>query len=151
MGGAVIILFFLPWLDNCAVKSIRYRPDWHKYVYAVFVVNFVILAYLGTQPPSPVGERVSQSGHAVLLWVLLALCLGGAVKARSNQCLPASILRPTEPEVTKMKKLLRHCWLHWDWWPVHASPVAWFGTRRLTVRPTCPHCKTAPSCLWRTA
>ena len=62
MGGAVITLFFLPWLDNCAVKSIRYRPDWHKYLYAVFVVNFVVLAYLGVQPPSPVGERVSQVG-----------------------------------------------------------------------------------------
>ncbi len=62
MGGAVVILFFLPWLDNCAVKSIRYRPDWHKYLYAVFVVIFVILAYLGTQPPSAIGERVSQVG-----------------------------------------------------------------------------------------
>ena len=58
MGGGVVILFFLPWLDNCAVKSIRYRPDWHKYMYAVFVLNFVVLAYLGTQPPSAVGERV---------------------------------------------------------------------------------------------
>jgi len=62
MGGAVVILFFLPWLDQCSVKSIRYRPDWHKYLYAVFVFNFLILAYLGTQPPSPVGERVSQIG-----------------------------------------------------------------------------------------
>jgi ubiquinol-cytochrome c reductase cytochrome b subunit len=62
MGGAVIILFFLPWLDNCAVKSIRYRPDWHKYLYGIFVINFVVLAYLGTQPPSPIGERVSQVG-----------------------------------------------------------------------------------------
>jgi ubiquinol-cytochrome c reductase cytochrome b subunit len=62
MGGAVVILFFLPWLDNCAVKSIRYRPDCHKYLYAVFVINFVILAYLGTQPPSAIGERVSQVG-----------------------------------------------------------------------------------------
>jgi ubiquinol-cytochrome c reductase cytochrome b subunit len=62
MGGAVIILFFLPWLDKCEVKSIRYRPDWHKYLYAVFVVNFIVLAYLGVQPPSPVGERVSQVG-----------------------------------------------------------------------------------------
>ena len=62
MGGAVVILFFLPWLDNCAVKSIRYRPDWHKYLYAVFVVNFIVLAYLGVQPPSPIGERVSQVG-----------------------------------------------------------------------------------------
>jgi ubiquinol-cytochrome c reductase cytochrome b subunit len=62
MGGAVIILFFLPWLDHSPVKSIRYRPSWHKWVYGVFVVNFVVLAYLGVQPPSPIGERVSQVG-----------------------------------------------------------------------------------------
>ena len=62
MGGAVVILFFLPWLDCSPARSIRYRPDWHKWVYAVFVVNFVILAYLGVQPPSPIGERVSQVG-----------------------------------------------------------------------------------------
>jgi ubiquinol-cytochrome c reductase cytochrome b subunit len=62
MGGAVVIMFFLPWLDNSPVKSIRYRPDWHKYMYAVFVINFLILGYLGVQPPSPIGERVSQVG-----------------------------------------------------------------------------------------
>ena len=62
MGGAVIIMFFLPWLDHSPVKSIRYRPDWHKYVYAVFVIDFLILGYLGVQPPSPIGERVSQVG-----------------------------------------------------------------------------------------
>lgn len=62
MGGAVIILFFLPWLDYCQVKSIRYRPDWHKYLYGIFVVNFIVLAYLGVQPPSAIGERVSQAG-----------------------------------------------------------------------------------------
>ena len=62
MGGGVIVLFFLPWLDNCAVKSIRYRPDWHKYLYAVFVVDFLILGYLGTQPVSPIYSRVAQVG-----------------------------------------------------------------------------------------
>ena len=62
MGGAVVILFFLPWLDHCPVKSIRYRPNWHKTLYGIFVINFVILAYLGVQPPSPTGERVSQVG-----------------------------------------------------------------------------------------
>jgi len=62
MGGAVIILFFLPWLDHSPVKSIRYRPDWHKYLYGIFVINFIVLAYLGVQPPSPIGERVSQVG-----------------------------------------------------------------------------------------
>jgi ubiquinol-cytochrome c reductase cytochrome b subunit len=62
MGGAVIILFFLPWLDNSEVKSIRYRPDWHKYLYAVFVINFVVLGYLGIKAPSAINERVSQIG-----------------------------------------------------------------------------------------
>jgi len=62
MGGAVVILFFLPWLDHCEVKSIRYKPEWHKIMYGIFVINFFILAYLGVQPPSPIGERVSQVG-----------------------------------------------------------------------------------------
>ena len=62
MGGAVIILFFLPWLDHSEVKSIRYRPSWHKYLYGIFVINFLILGYLGVQPPSALGERVSQVG-----------------------------------------------------------------------------------------
>ena len=62
MGGAVVILFFLPWLDHCEVKSIRYKPEWHKIMYGIFVINFVVLAYLGVQPPSQIGERVSQVG-----------------------------------------------------------------------------------------
>jgi ubiquinol-cytochrome c reductase cytochrome b subunit len=62
MGGAVIILFFLPWLDNSQVKSIRYRPSWNNYLYGLFVLNFLVLGYLGVQAPSAIGERVSQVG-----------------------------------------------------------------------------------------
>ena len=62
MGGAVVIMFFLPWLDCSPVKSIRYRPGWHKGVLAVFVVVFLVLGYLGTQPPSPVANLISQAG-----------------------------------------------------------------------------------------
>jgi ubiquinol-cytochrome c reductase cytochrome b subunit len=62
MGGAVVIMFFLPWLDHAEAKSIRYRPTWHKWMYVAFVFWFCILGYLGVQPPSPVGERVSQVG-----------------------------------------------------------------------------------------
>ncbi|MEO6407757.1 MAG: cytochrome bc complex cytochrome b subunit [Burkholderiaceae bacterium] len=62
MGGAVIILFFLPWLDRSPVKSIRYRPGWHKTVYGVFVFFFLVLGYLGSQPPSEAGNYVSQIG-----------------------------------------------------------------------------------------
>jgi ubiquinol-cytochrome c reductase cytochrome b subunit len=62
MGGAVIILFFLPWLDHSPAKSIRYRPGWHKAVYGVFVVFFLVLGYLGIQPPSDIGTIIAQVG-----------------------------------------------------------------------------------------
>jgi ubiquinol-cytochrome c reductase cytochrome b subunit len=62
MGGAVVILFFLPWLDKSPVKSIRYRPDGVKYLFAVFVVFFLVLGYLGIQPPSAAGTLVAQIG-----------------------------------------------------------------------------------------
>jgi ubiquinol-cytochrome c reductase cytochrome b subunit len=62
MGGAVVIMFFLPWLDHSPAKSIRYRPDWHKWMYGIFVVNFVVLGYLGIKPPSAAGTLVSQVG-----------------------------------------------------------------------------------------
>ena len=52
-------------LDNSPVKSIRYRPSWHKYVYGVFVFFFLILGYLGAQPPSEVGNYVSQIGTLI--------------------------------------------------------------------------------------
>ncbi len=60
MGASVVILFSLPWIDNSPVKSIRYRPGWHLYLYALFVVAFVILGYFGTQPPSEIGGVLSK-------------------------------------------------------------------------------------------
>jgi ubiquinol-cytochrome c reductase cytochrome b subunit len=62
MGAAVIILFFLPWLDRSPAKSIRYRPEWHMALYLVFVVFFLVLGYLGIQPPSAGGTIVAQVG-----------------------------------------------------------------------------------------
>ena len=73
MGGSVVIFFFLPWLDNSPVKSIRYRPQFHKYIYAVFVVAFIILGYLGIQPPSPIGEKVSQICTIIYFGFFLAM------------------------------------------------------------------------------
>jgi ubiquinol-cytochrome c reductase cytochrome b subunit len=59
-GSSVVILAFLPWLDKSPVKSIRYRPDWHKYVYALFGLSFVTLGYLGTQLPTPAFTLLAQ-------------------------------------------------------------------------------------------
>ncbi len=73
MGGSVVIMFFLPWLDKSPVKSIRYRPQFHKYIYGVFVVSFVILGYLGIEPPSPVFEKISQVCTIYYLGFFLAM------------------------------------------------------------------------------
>jgi len=73
MGAAVLILFVLPWLDRSPVKSIRYRPGWHKYIYAVFVFFFLVLGYLGSQPPSTGGNVVSQIGTLVYFGFFLLM------------------------------------------------------------------------------
>jgi ubiquinol-cytochrome c reductase cytochrome b subunit len=62
MGAGVIILFFLPWLDASPVKSIRYRPGWHKAVYGLFVAFFLILGWLGVEPPSELKTLLAQIG-----------------------------------------------------------------------------------------
>ena len=54
MGGAVMILFLLPWLDRSPVKSIRYRGWLTKILIAIFVVAFVCLGWLGLQSGSTV-------------------------------------------------------------------------------------------------
>ncbi|MDE2081225.1 MAG: cytochrome bc complex cytochrome b subunit [Burkholderiales bacterium] len=62
MGLAVLILFVLPWLDRSPVRSIRYRPGWNKVLYGIFVIVFLVLGYLGIQPPSPTRNVIAQAG-----------------------------------------------------------------------------------------
>lgn len=50
MGGAIVVLFFLPWIDRCKVKSIRYRSGIFKANLIVFCVSFVVLGWLAMQP-----------------------------------------------------------------------------------------------------
>ncbi|ANA34876.1 cytochrome b [Ralstonia mannitolilytica] len=73
MGGSVVIFFFLPWLDQSPVKSIRYRPGFHKTLLIIFVIAFAVLGYLGIQPPSPIGSIVSQIGTIVYFAFFLAM------------------------------------------------------------------------------
>ncbi len=60
MGLALVMFFFLPWLDRSPVKSIRYKGPLFKIALGVFAVSFVILAYLGMQPASPVKTLIAQ-------------------------------------------------------------------------------------------
>ncbi len=45
-AGALLVLFFVPWLDTSKVRSGAFRPVF-KWFYWLFIVNFVMLAYLG--------------------------------------------------------------------------------------------------------
>ncbi len=58
MGLAIVLFFFLPWLDRSKVKSIRYRGWMYKFMLGLFAVTFVVLGYLGTKNP----------GHIDLIW-----------------------------------------------------------------------------------
>ncbi len=60
MGGAIAILFALPWLDKNPVKSIRYRGWPYKVALGLFVVSFVVLGYLGSQQPTDTKKLISQ-------------------------------------------------------------------------------------------
>ena len=59
MGAAVMILFFLPWIDKNKVKSIRYRSILYKVNLAVFLVAFVWLGYLGMQGVTPMRSEMA--------------------------------------------------------------------------------------------
>ena len=74
MGMAVMILFLLPWLDRSPVKSIRYRGVLYKTALAIFVVVFLILGYLGTEPTNVWGQFGTWLGEADRATVVARIC-----------------------------------------------------------------------------
>lgn len=50
MGASIVVLFLLPWLDRCPVKSIRYRSPLFKIALTAFIISFLGLGVLGTKP-----------------------------------------------------------------------------------------------------
>ena len=50
MGAAIVLLFFMPWIDRCNVKSIKYRSVIFKVNLAVFATSFVVLGWVAMQP-----------------------------------------------------------------------------------------------------
>ncbi len=50
MFAAILLLFFLPWLDRAPVKSIRYRGPIYKVALMGFALSFIVLGYCGLKP-----------------------------------------------------------------------------------------------------
>ncbi len=74
MGVSVMILFALPWLDRGAVKSIRYRGTYFKAALTAFVVVFLVLGYLGTEPTTVWGQFGSWLGNVDRATVVARVC-----------------------------------------------------------------------------
>ncbi len=50
MGGAVVMLFLLPWLDTSKVRSAKFRP-WFQWCFWFFVLDSLLLGLVGSQHP----------------------------------------------------------------------------------------------------
>ena len=76
MFASVLILFLLPWMDRSPVKSIRYRGVSFKVLLFLFVIDFFILGFLGTQPTTDVYIIMAQIGtiyYFVYFFALMVL------------------------------------------------------------------------------
>lgn len=73
MGGAIGLLFLMPWLDRCKVKSIRYRGPLCKTAIVLFAISFVGLGYLGTQPVNDLYTLLSRIFSVIYFLFFLAM------------------------------------------------------------------------------
>jgi ubiquinol-cytochrome c reductase cytochrome b subunit len=60
MGGAIGVMFLLPWLDRSKVRSIRYRGPLTKIAVTLFVISFLVLGALGTMPAGDVETLIAR-------------------------------------------------------------------------------------------
>ena len=58
MGGAIMILFLVPWLDRAKVKSYRYRGLLSKVLLGLLVVSFLWLGKIGAGPGTDPVETI---------------------------------------------------------------------------------------------
>ena len=84
MFAAIMIWFFLPWLDKSPVRSIRYKGPLSRIALGVFVVSFIGLGILGTLPPSSLYTSIAQ----LLTFLYFAFFVTMPVYSRIDKTLP---------------------------------------------------------------
>ena len=92
MFGATLILFLLPWLDTCKVRSAKFRP-FFKMAFWLFVADVLILGWVGKNAPEGmfiIIGRVASVYYFAHFLVILPL-LG---KFEPTRPLPESIGKP---------------------------------------------------------
>jgi ubiquinol-cytochrome c reductase cytochrome b subunit len=64
MGLAIVLWFFLPFLDRSPIRAVRYRAVIHQIMLSLFVGSFIILGYLGGQQPTPLLTQIARAATA---------------------------------------------------------------------------------------
>ena len=75
MFGAIVVWFFVPWLDTSRVRSAKYRPT-YKWCFWLLVISFLGLVYLGGKPPEGwyvIWSRILAAYYFIYFIVLLPL------------------------------------------------------------------------------
>ena len=65
MGGAIAVLFVLPWLDRSPVKAMRYKGWMSKLTLFLFCISFVVLGVLGVLPSTEARTTMAQIASVV--------------------------------------------------------------------------------------
>ena len=90
MAGSMLILFVLPWLDRSPVRSGNFRPMF-KWFYALFVLNFLLLMYLGAQDPSIAIMNVLAKIATAYYFIYFLIILPVLARIETPRPLPVSI------------------------------------------------------------
>jgi ubiquinol-cytochrome c reductase cytochrome b/c1 subunit len=88
MGGAIVVLAFLPWIDTSKVKSMTYRPIGRQLFWA-FLVVCIALGYLGAMPAEGGYVIASQIFTVLYFGYFVALFVVGLFE--KPKALPTSI------------------------------------------------------------
>jgi ubiquinol-cytochrome c reductase cytochrome b subunit len=83
MGGAIVVLLFLPTLNTSGTRSSKFRPIF-KYAYWAFVLDFLLLGWIGQKPvESPYIEIGMAATFFYFLFFLWLLPLIGLIESES--------------------------------------------------------------------
>jgi len=89
MGLAILVLFFLPWIDRNPVRSIRYRSMAYKILLFSFAIAFIVLGYFGMQAPTPAGTWISRICALIYFGFFIGLFF--ISRAEKNKPLPERV------------------------------------------------------------
>lgn len=71
--GSVLIWLFLPWLDQAGMRSLRYRPWWHRYCIYGFVLDCIWLAYSSLHPLNSIAIVMAKAGVIIYFIFFLGM------------------------------------------------------------------------------